>query len=60
MDMYEADMVYVLTSGFHKKADSEHVIREVTARNLKETPLQVIGIDCDMKVHPLDVLRLLS
>lgn len=57
MDMYEADMVYVLTSGFHKKADSEHVIREVTARNLKETPLQVIGIDCDMKAE-LDLRRL--
>jgi len=57
MDMYEADTVYVLTAGFPRRADADHVLREVASRNVKQLPVHVIGIDCDTRAE-LDLRRL--
>jgi len=55
---YESDSVYLVTSGLSKWVDPERFVSEVRARNLRNVPIHVIGVDVhDMKAE-LDLRRL--
>jgi hypothetical protein len=47
----DVDAVYVLTSGFPHRANTEAWIREIRTRNPRGVPLHIIGISCDQKAE---------
>lgn len=53
----EADCLYVLTSGFPKRADVAYVLRCIRSRNVRNLPVNVIGIECDPRAE-LELRRL--
>mmetsp|Transcript_23329 Transcript_23329/g.59558 ORF Transcript_23329/g.59558 Transcript_23329/m.59558 type:complete len:628 (-) Transcript_23329:90-1973(-) len=57
MNFYEADMVYLLSAGLPRRADAETVLSEVRKNNLRGLPVNVIGVDCDIKAE-LELRRL--
>eukprot|EP00445_Apocalathium_hangoei_P042274 CAMPEP_0203971460 /NCGR_PEP_ID=MMETSP0359-20131031/98486_1 /ASSEMBLY_ACC=CAM_ASM_000338 /TAXON_ID=268821 /ORGANISM="Scrippsiella Hangoei, Strain SHTV-5" /LENGTH=744 /DNA_ID=CAMNT_0050909437 /DNA_START=57 /DNA_END=2288 /DNA_ORIENTATION=- len=55
----DVDVVYVLTPGLSRRSDAERFQAEVRARNLRNLPIHIIGIDCESKAE-LDLRRLAS
>lgn len=43
----EVDVVYLVTSGLSPRCDPDYFRVEVHARNLREIPIHVIGVDCE-------------
>ncbi|CAJ1452034.1 unnamed protein product, partial [Effrenium voratum] len=42
----DADTIYLLTSGFPKRADVDYCRADIRSRNLRQLPLHVIGVEC--------------
>eukprot|EP00929_Paragymnodinium_shiwhaense_P064312 TRINITY_DN32204_c0_g1_i2.p1 TRINITY_DN32204_c0_g1~~TRINITY_DN32204_c0_g1_i2.p1 ORF type:complete len:682 (-),score=139.34 TRINITY_DN32204_c0_g1_i2:159-2204(-) len=57
MALNEADVIYVVTSGFSQRAHAEFLLRDIRAKNVRDLPIHVIGIECDAKSE-LDLRRL--
>ncbi|CAE8608588.1 unnamed protein product [Polarella glacialis] len=53
----DADAVYLLSSGFPKRADVPYCLASIRSRNMRQLPIHVIGVDCDTKSE-LDLRRL--
>ncbi|CAE7575149.1 VWA3B [Symbiodinium natans] len=53
----EADMVYLITSGFCKKTDVEYCRADIRSRNLRQLPIHVIGVQCEARAE-VDLRRL--
>jgi len=53
----DADMVYLLTSGFCKKTDVEYCRADIRSRNLRQLPIHVIGVQCEVRAE-VDLRRL--
>lgn len=53
----EADVIYILTSGFSQRAHAELVLRDIRSKNIRDLPIHVVGIECEPKAE-LDLRRL--
>jgi hypothetical protein len=53
----DVDAVYMLTAGFSKRSDVGYILRGIRSLNIREVPINVIGIDCDDKAS-LDLRHL--
>lgn len=45
----EADMIYVISSGFSRRDHADYILNELRAANAQGVPINVVGIDCDDK-----------
>lgn len=47
----DADSVYLVTSGFQRRADVAYCLADIRSRNLQQLPINVIGVECDPKTE---------
>eukprot|EP00930_Biecheleria_cincta_P000169 TRINITY_DN10035_c0_g1_i2.p1 TRINITY_DN10035_c0_g1~~TRINITY_DN10035_c0_g1_i2.p1 ORF type:complete len:708 (-),score=99.49 TRINITY_DN10035_c0_g1_i2:156-2279(-) len=53
----DADSVYLVTPGFHRRADVAYCLADIRSRNLQQLPINVIGVECETKTE-VDLRRL--
>lgn len=47
----DADSVYLVTSGFPRRADVAYCLADIRSRNLQQLPINIIGVECEMKTE---------
>lgn len=53
----DADSVYLVTSGFPRRADVPYCLADIRSRNLQQLPIHIIGVECEAKTE-VDLRRL--
>lgn len=47
----DADTVYLLTSGWPKRTDVNYILADLRARNVREVPIHIIGVNCEPQME---------